>query len=611
MPEEQGQTWQVDLEPIGRRTTIRAGQALLEAARSAGVDLVALCGGVGSCESCRVRLVRGTLNPPTAAEEAAFSPEELATGHRLACQAVPQSDVAIEVLPESLTTPQRLQIEGQATAVEADPVVVPLEVRLAPPSAEDLRADSDRLREALAAAGFSDAELDLTVLRGLSGRLRAQNWAARLALRRSEPRPEVVALLSPAAGPLGLAVDLGTTKLAAYLVDLESGRTLAQAGRMNPQIAFGEDVIARIAYANRGEAERQQLQERLVDALNQVVAALCAEAGVGPEQVVEAVAVGNTVMHHLLAGLPVQQLGVAPYVPAVGEALDLRAWDLGLALSPGARLYLPPNIAGYVGADHVAVILATDLWRAEETTLALDIGTNTELSLALAGRLLCCSCASGPTFEGAHIHEGMRAAPGAIERVQIAGEAVRLHTIWERPPVGLCGSGVLDAVAQMYQAGILERSGNMREHPRVRPGPDGQAEFLLVPATGSGHGHDIVVTRRDVNEVQLAKGAIRAGIEVLLAEAGISAEDVGRVVLAGAFGTYLAVESALAIGLLPPLPRARIEQVGNAAGVGARQMLLSRARRRLADRVRRQMAYIELSTHPAFTETFMRAVLLG
>ena len=277
-----------------------------------------------------------------------------------------------------------------------------------------------------------------------------------------------MALLPPEARSLGLAVDLGTTKIAAYLIDLETGQTLASRGLMNPQIAYGEDVIARLAFAWREPAGAEKMQGLIVEALNQATGAMCAEGGFDPASIVEAVVVGNTAMHHLFLRLPVEQLARAPYVPAVASALDIKARDLGLKIAPGAYVHLLPNIAGYVGADHVAMLLATEIAQAEGVVLALDIGTNTEVCLANRGKLTSLSCASGPAFEGAHIKHGMRAANGAIEHLRIAGDQIEYQTIGGAPPAGLCGSGILDALAQLYQAGVVDRNGYMGEHPRVR-----------------------------------------------------------------------------------------------------------------------------------------------
>jgi uncharacterized 2Fe-2S/4Fe-4S cluster protein (DUF4445 family) len=598
--------FRVDFEPIGRRAEVVPGETLLAAAQAAGVGLVAICGGAGVCGDCRVRLVQGELSSATGAERELLSSQEREKGFRLACQAVPLSDVKLDIPPESLSAPQRLQVEGQEVEMEPDPWAVPVDIEMDPPSLHDLRPDYARLQDAVEECGLPRPSAGLSRLIDLSEQLRTQGWNVRLALRGGE----IVAVLPRGTTLFGLAVDIGTTKLATYLVELAQGKVVAKAGAMNPQIAYGEDVVSRIAYTNQQRDGRKILQEKVVSSLNDMVVDLCAEGGIAQDQIVEAVVVGNTAMHHLFAGLPVQQLGMAPYVPAVSEALDVRADEVGLVLASGGYVHLPPNIAGYVGADHVAMLLASGLAEAQTTTLALDIGTNTEISLAVGGRLLSCSCASGPAFEGAHIHDGMRAAPGAIERVHIVGQDVHLHTIADELPVGICGSGILDAVAEMREAGILDRRGAIQDgRPQVRS-RDGKPEFILAPAATTGHGRDVVVNRKDVNEVQLAKAAIRAGIEILLAEAGISAESLERVIIAGAFGTYLDVSSAIRVGMLPQLPIERFRQVGNAAGAGARQMLISGKRRLAASQLIRRIEYIELTIHPGFTAEFLEAMYL-
>ena len=531
----------VDFEPFGRRNPTGPTATLLDAAQQAGVGLQAICGGAGICGSCRVRLMHGELSPLTSVEIEELRPEERTDGYRLACQASPRSDVRVDVPPDSLTAPQRLQVEAHAEPSGSSGIVVP----------------ADDRREGI-----------------------------------------------------GLAVDLGTTKVAAYLVDLTSGRTLAMGGIMNPQIAYGEDIISRIAYAGDDPARREGLQLRLQEALGDLVNDLCARIHLTGESIVDAVVVGNTVMHHLFAGLPVHQLGVAPYLPASCQPLTFSAPHPGLAFAPKATVYLPPNIAGYVGGDHVAMLLASDADRTSGTRLLIDIGTNSEVSLLHDGELFTCSCPSGPAFEGAHISAGMRAAQGAIERVRIVDGQVFVATIGNGPPAGICGSGILDAVAEMAGAGVLNHRGALvKGAPRVRI-RDGRAEFVLVAGAPAGAEREIVITRRDVNEIQLAKAAVRSGIETLLAVAHITARQLDEVVLAGAFGTYLDVDSAIRIGMFPPLRLEQFRQIGNAAGLGARQMLVSAERRRTAESLALRARYVELSSDARFTQRFLDAVTI-
>jgi len=600
----------VDFEPLGRRARVPPETTLLEAARQAGVGLNAICGGAGTCGADRVRIMEGEVTPPTEAEN-----EALAEGLRLACQTRVLSDVRVDVPPASMTAPQRAQVEGRERAVEFDPAVRAYEVAIDRTTLTDLRADATRVCDALREQhGVVVERFDPFALRRFSPLMRAGDWRLRVALRDGE----VIAVTPTGARSLGLAVDIGTTKLAGYLVDLDTGETLGTAGRMNPQIAYGEDVMARITYAMRGETQAWELHEVIVEGLNDLAQELCDDAGLDVTSIVEAVLVGNTCMHHLVLGLPVAQLGLAPYVAALATPCDLKARDLGLRFADGAGVHLFPNIAGFVGADHVAMVLGSGLYQSDEVTVGLDIGTNTEISLAVDGRLLCCSCASGPAFEGAHIHDGMRAAPGAIEWLRAVGGAdgrpfrVEYQTIGDAPPVGICGSGILDGVAELRRMGVVRPNGAMARdggHPRVRRGGDG-TEFLLVPAGERDAPRDIVITRRDVNEIQLAKAAIRAGIEVLLTEAGLKAEQIERVIVAGAFGTYLNVDSALAVGMFPRLPRQCFTQVGNAAGIGAKLALLSRRCRGTAESIARRMEYIELTTHPAFVQVYADALML-
>ncbi len=600
----------VDFEPLGRRARVPAGTTLLEASRQAGVGLNAICGGEGTCCACTVRVVAGEVTPSTDAERDAS-----AAGLRLACQARVVSDVRVDVPPDSITAPQRAQIESRGRPVELDPAVRAYDVSLPPASLHDLSADEARLQDAVRQQHSIEAaqvRLDLAPLRRLPALLREHGWRVRAVFRACGASDGLIAVMPPGVAPLGLAVDIGTTKLAAYLLDLESGATLAARGAMNPQIAYGEDVMARIAYAMKGSEKALELQRVIAGGLNDLVGELCVQAERDAADVVEAVLVGNTCMHHLVLGLPVAQLGLAPFVPALAGSYDVKARELGLQLAPGAWVHLLPNIAGFVGADHVSLILASGIHEARDTTLALDIGTNTEIVLATNGRLLSCSCASGPAFEGAHIRDGMRASPGAIERVRLAGDRVEYQTIDAGRPVGICGSGILDGVAELRRAGVLSGTGAMRpgSHPRVR-GAGKDVEFLLVPAGERGAPRDLVITRSDVNEIQLAKAAIRAGAEVLLFEAGLRASDVERVVVAGAFGTYLDAGTALALGMFPSVPRGRFSPAGNAAGLGARMALVSRRAREQAAAIARRVEYIELTTHARFVGAYGAAVKLS
>jgi uncharacterized 2Fe-2S/4Fe-4S cluster protein (DUF4445 family) len=610
----------IDFEPVGRRGKCPEDETLLECARRLGVVLTSLCGGVGGCGQCIVQIVDGDVSGPTPEDAEYLRPEAIAKGYRLACRALPRGDCRVRVPLESLTSPQRTQVEGEGAMVAPDPRVQSLLVILQPATLDDLLADAERLAKALGEQhGLPEPSVDLGALREISPSLRAHAdpqsglWRVRPVMREGE----VIGFLPPDASPLGLAIDLGTTKIAAYLIHLDTGRTLGSHGLMNPQIAYGEDVIARIALAEHDEEKRALMSQLVVGAVNEAASELCARSGVEASHIVDMVVVGNTAMHHLLLGLPVRQLALAPYVPAVASALDVRARDLGLRLAPGAYVHLLPNVAGYVGADHVAMLLASRIEEQPGVVLAIDIGTNTEICLANEGVLTSTSCASGPAFEGAHIKHGMRAARGAIERLRLVKDVVEYQSIGDGPPVGLCGSGVVDATAQLFLAGVLDRRGRMLEHPRVRE-VDGVREFVLVdePSVLGGRTREtdrtaIVFTQQDVRQVQLAKGAIRTGVELLLAASGRKTEEIDAVIIAGAFGSYIDMASAIAIGLLPRLPLDRFRQVGNAAGMGAKLALVSRQKREAAQRLASRIGYLELAAHPQFSTTFAQAMLLG
>ena len=602
------QSFHIDFQPVGRRGAAPAGQSLLETARELGVELLSICGGVGDCGKCRVQVLEGSVTDPTPFELIELTEQEMAAGYRLACQTSPLSDIRVHIPPESLSAPQRTQVEGLEVPVTPDPPVVFYPIELSPPSLEDLTADAERCREALRSqhsVHFGTADIEL--MRGLSTDLRSWGWKAKLGLRGDE----LVAASQVGARNLGLAFDLGSTKIAGYLVDLDSGETLTSKGAMNPQIAYGEDIITRLNRARTDPTEARRMQDLAVRGLNDVAAEMCAEAGAVTEDVVEVVVVANTAMHHLLLRLPSDQLVMAPYVPAVSGELNIKTRDVGLKTSPGSYLHLLPNIAAYVGADHVAMILATGLWKSTGLVLALDIGTNTEICLSDNGSMTSVSTASGPAFEGAHIKYGMRAAPGAIEHVRVSGARLEVQTIGGAAPAGICGSGILDALAELYSAGALERGGRMVEHPLVRKGEKGAEVLLAIRDEGGEAPTEITITQKDVREIQLAKGAIRTGIETLLRAANRTADEIDQVLIAGAFGSYIDPASAVTIGMLPPIPLDRIQQVGNAAGTGARMALISMEQRALAAETARRVGYIELSGLRDFSRLFSQAIYLG
>jgi len=596
----------IEFQPIGRRGSCPSGETFLECARRLGVELASLCGGTGKCNSCKIRVLQGNLSELTPVQQAVFTEAELAGGWRLACQAYPSSDCKVYVPPESLKAQQRLQIEGQKIEILIDPPLKTVACQLEPPSLERPVADAENLFEKI--NGLRPKDADIHVLRDLPLRLREWNWNLKAHIRNRE----LVAVSPAGSRSLGLAVDLGSTKIAGYLVDMETGENLAARGAMNPQISYGEDIITRINFVMSSPDGCKLMADSVREALMKLAGDLCADAGTATGDILEAVIVGNTAMHHLMLGLPVAQLARSPFVPAVSGALNIKAREIGLNFAPGAYVYFPPNIAGFVGADHVAALAATAEQWARANVIIIDIGTNTEISLIARGKITSVSCASGPAFEGYHIKSGVRASPGAIEKIYVSKKDIRYETIDDAKPIGICGSGILDAVSQLYLAGVLNSGGRMQKgsHPRLVE-KSGCFEFVLVPKKARGKGSQISITQKDVREVQLGKAAIQAALQTLAQEEGVSEKEIQKIIIAGAFGSYLNISNAMAMGLLPSLPLDRFEQVGNAAGIGARLFLLASAKRKAAEDLPGRIRYLELGGTAQFGKAFASACLLG
>lgn len=600
--------FQVQLQPIGRRITAPADVSLFEATRESGIDLASACGGEGNCGQCRIVVLSGETTSPDLDEEFILTELALKQGERLACCTYARSDLTVHIPRESLITGQRLQIGGDLRDMLPDPMVHAYPLELVPPTLQDIRPDLTRIIDGLMEMySLAGVRAHPTVIRTISPMVRQHNWHITVFVRDHE----IVGMGEQGKRPLGLAVDLGTTKIAAYLVDLETGANLAVVGAPNPQIGYGEDIISRLNYVHRHPNGGQILADKVRETLNEMLIELVSQANATLEQVVDACIVGNTAMTHLLLQLPVRQLASAPYVAAAGTALQVYAADLGLNMAPGAYVYIPPCIGGFVGADHVAMILACDLDQHNKVTLGIDIGTNTEIALHKPGVsfLASASCASGPAFEGAHISDGMRAASGAIEKVRITSEGVELTTIGDTPAVGLCGSGIVDVMAELYCAGLVNQRGRFNKaSARVGNGRFGP-EFCLVPSAQSGNGRDVVITQKDVNEIQLAKGAIHAGLQILLEATDTNPEEVEEVIIAGAFGSFLNIKNAIAMGLFPELPHAQYRQVGNASVIGAKWMLISREARARAEKIAGDTTYNELTVYPKFSRRFALGML--
>jgi len=607
----------VTFQPEGRRVSVLAGTTLIEAAGYAGITINAPCGGSGTCGKCRVEITRGAPRP-TANDRKHLSPDELRRGARLACQTRIQWDMVVQVPAAARFYEQKAHLHtllANGREVPLEPVVRKVHVKLDTPSLSDQRADADRL---LAAVRHADpnAHIPLEVLRELPAALRQARFDITAILADDEVVEILPGDVQDCCG--GLAFDIGTTTVVGMLVDLRTGREMAVTARTNPQVRYGDDVVSRIQHV-RKKGGLASLREAIIGCLNEITEELCRRAGVDAEDIYEAVFVGNTTMNHLVLGLDPTYLATMPYVPVLRSEVVCRATELGLRIHPRARVHAVPNIAGFVGADTVAVILATDLMNATRPTLALDIGTNGEVVLAANGRIISCSTAAGPAFEGARIKFGMRAAEGAIDKVVIDHD-VHINVLGGVPARGICGSSLIDAVAELLRHGIIEPTGRMLPPgslPRSLPRAvarrvvenEGGPCFILADAGQTQIGGPVYLTQRDVREVQLAKGAIAAGIHLLLKTAGIGKDDIACVLLAGAFGNFIRRSNALRIGLLPQVPSERIRFIGNAAGAGAKMALISRTCREEAEQISQKTEYLELGAAPEFQLEFAAAMM--
>lgn len=597
----------------GQRTDliVEEGSNLLEAAAGAGVAVEGNCGGKGSCGKCKVKLTPKSPAAPTDTEIKFLSAGDLEKGWVLACQRAATEDTVVEVPEQSDAFQRKITLSEDGNGIMAAPAIKKIELILDHPSVKDQTPDLERL---LSKLPLNPAEISPRLLPGLPQILRKDRFTVTAVLAADkliavEPGRTADCLY-------GIAFDIGTTTIMGSLHDLEGGKALAVGAATNPQNVYGADVISRITYASAGKGGLQRLQQKVIGALNEIIENLVREAGIKPHQIYEAVAVGNTTMSHLFLGIDPAYLAPAPFIPAYRRPPVLEAAEIGLSINPAGQIVVLPNIAGYVGSDTVGVIIATGLEQRSDCCAVIDIGTNGELALSAGERILTCSTAAGPAFEGAQIRWGMRAADGAIEAVRIDDQGeVLVEVIGKVPPRGICGSGLIDAAAALLQAGVIMPSGRLVDpdttgahlppplKSRLRRG-EGGFEFILI-AEGE---QEILLTQADLRELQLAKGAIYAGLQILLKEAGLEESDLDEVLLAGAFGNYIRKESARAIGLLPDVPLDRITPVGNAAGRGAKMALVSKTERARAFALPDLVEHVELSARPDFQDAFIKAL---
>jgi uncharacterized 2Fe-2S/4Fe-4S cluster protein (DUF4445 family) len=625
------QQYTVVFQPSGVRGKVKDGDTILSAAQRLGAGLESVCGGKGNCGKCQVKIETGSfpkygINSDINSTETKgtvnakfLSKAKIRQGYRLACQTRIHDDIVVFIPEESRKGQQVVRKEATARKIKLDPAVKKYYVELTPATLKDPLGDFERVKaELVKKYQLKDLTIDYPVLLSLQSNVRRGDWKVTVSVWQDR---EIIGVESgKVTGGYGLAVDIGTTTVAGYLCDLVTGEVVATSAIMNPQVAYGEDVMSRIGHAAKSKEGLKQLNRLIIKGLNEIAAQAAAGAGIKRKDIIDMAVVGNTCMHHLFLNIDPRHLGRTPFAPAVHHSVDVKARDLGLRVAPGAYVHVLPNEAGFVGADNVGVLIAEEPYNQEEMLLIIDIGTNGELLLGNRKKLLSTSCATGPAFEGAEIRHGMRAAAGAIEKVRIDPKTkeVKFKVIgnesWNTEVKnigarGICGSGIFDAAAQLFLAGIIEKSGRFNngvKSPRLQQ-TDGEPEFVIARARETAVNHNIVICQRDIRAIQLAKGAMYAGARLLMNRLGVNKID--KVILAGAFGTYIDRESAAVIGLFPDCALADVRAVGNAAGDGARMALLNTAKRKEADIVARQVEYVELTVESGFHDAFTRAMI--
>jgi len=619
--------------PSGKRGRFPLGTPLLQAARSLGVDVDSVCGGRALCGRCQVLVMEGEFPKHGIASSAThlsgFSETEqnfarrrpLTSGHRLSCQAQIQGDLVVDVPPSSQVHRQVVRKAAEARAITLDPLARLYYVEVHEPDMHDPSGDLERLAKALESEWqLKGLKCDLAVLQGLQPALRAGAWKVTVAVHDAQ---QIVAVWPGLHEHIyGLAIDVGSTTIAGHLCDLESGEVVASGGLMNPQIRFGEDLMSRVSYSMMHPGGARQMTEAVREALNALAADVARTARIAVTDILEVTVVGNPIMHHLVLGIDPVELGGAPFALATDEAQRLCAADVGLKLNAGARLYTLPCIAGHVGADAAGVILAERPDLSDRLTLLVDVGTNAEIVLGNRTRILACSSPTGPAFEGAQISSGQRAAPGAIERVRIDPHTLEARVrvigseLWSDEPgfeaavartgvTGICGSGIIEVIAEMYLAGIISQDGVI----------DGAlaARSARIIATGRTFAYTLypgstplLITQNDVRAIQLAKAALYAGVRLLMDHLGVSTVD--RIRLAGAFGSHIDVKYAMVLGMIPDCDLREVSSAGNAAGTGARIALLDQGSRRTIEELVRRVEKIETAIEPKFQAHFVEAM---
>ncbi len=608
---------EVVFQPYGKRKNFPAGINIWEAGKALGIDISSVCGGKGTCGKCKVRVSKqgaDAITPISSWEMKHISKEELDSAIRLACQAKLKQSQIIFVPERSRVGKQRLQTEGRDVPVKPNPLVRKYFLKLPAPTLHDIRSDEDRILDYLKEHhGLTGLEIDFEVAKDLPNILRKANWEVTVVVWKKQIR--AVEPGDTSSRCFGFAMDIGSTKLAGFLMDLRTGNVVSVAARMNPQIPLGEDVMSRITYAMMGGWKAlKELQSAVMGGINEIIDECCQKANVKHEEIYELNFVGNTAMQLLFLGLWPQYVGLSPYPPVLRRGVDVNTNKLGLKAHPNSSTHFLPVIGGFVGADNVAVVLAANMLESKDIKLAIDVGTNTEIDLGNKDLVMSDSCASGPAFEGMEIKFGMRAATGSIERISVAPETfdVNYQTIGDAPPVGICGSALVDALAAFLKAGVMNSRGNLlpevaQKTNRMRKGEKGW-EFVVAWKKETNTDTDIYITQGDIRELQKAKAAMHVGSDILMKRMNIGLYDISSLVVAGAFGNFIDAEAARTIGMYPEIPLDRINFVGNIAGTGARMSLISEEMREYAEKISKTVKYFELAIDPDFQREYVNSM---
>jgi uncharacterized 2Fe-2S/4Fe-4S cluster protein (DUF4445 family) len=605
---------EVRFQPDGINITVDSGTLVSDAIKSAGITIQLPCGGTGKCGKCGVEIHPGAPEP-SEVDINNLTEEEISRGVRLACRTKITRDISVLISPGLRIMDGKILVDGIDRTFDMKPLVAKTYVELPEPTLEDQVSDLFRVKRALGLSDEKCPEMDLDLLRELPGLL--SEFEYKITVVTASDNRIIDIEPGDTTGTLyGIAFDIGTTTVVGTLIDLLTGREISYASRLNTQVVYGEDTISRIKHVIENDSGSNDMSEKILGVINEIITEAAQKAGIEVSGIYEAVFVGNTAMSHLFLGLDPAMLAKIPFVSATNSAVNVWAFDLDIEINPRGNIYVLPNVAGFVGSDTVGVMLSCDYLEPGPTQLIVDVGTNGELALRHNGTLTVCSTAAGPALEGAALTSGMRALRGAIEHVKIVSGELAIDVIGGATPIGLCGSAIIDIVAVLLEAGIIDTYGAIVSADTLKDTisqslaeriitMNDQPAFLLYSPPGNGTDSDkVVLTQKDVRQIQLAKGAIRSGINLILKNSGLSADGLEEILLAGAFGNYITKSSAQRIGLLPDIPPEKIRFIGNAASTGAKMALLSQSAREDADRIRRKANHIELAALPEFMNEF-------